>query len=258
MVKSTKNDRRTERLFNKWRDWIKNDLLSQFQKIFHLKSIGDAFEATLQPFAGTEPEWCELVEWMAINYVGNMASAIRRLADKRSDVISLRRLLEDAKQNAALITPDNLSKYRGPIGPAGEPVRGSVEWALASDLKSLTTHGESITEFVNKMVAHHGIDAHKIAVPTYGDFRNAIDIFHRIYRKWALFLAGMPCQIDNPNPLELLPDDPPDYGRSSSRCGTPLPSRSHFTGKSWSGNRDGSANYDCGGHFIRCSAGAME
>ena len=49
---------------------------SQFQKIFQLKSIGDAFAATLQPFAGTEPAWGELVKWMAINYVGNMASAI--------------------------------------------------------------------------------------------------------------------------------------------------------------------------------------
>ena len=211
MVKSTKNDSGTERLFGKWRDWIEKDLLSQFQKIIQLKSIEDAFEATLQPFAETEPEWGELVEWMAINYVGNMASAIRRLADKRTDVISLRRLLEDAKQNAAVITPDNLSKYRGPIGPAGEPVRGSVEEALASDLKLLTTNGESITEFVNKMVAHHGIDAHKIEVPTCGELRNAIEIFHHVYRKWALFLAGMPCQIDNPNPLELLPDDPPDY-----------------------------------------------
>jgi hypothetical protein len=159
MAKSTKNDRRAERLFGTWRDWIENDLQSQFQKIFQLKSIGDAFEATLQPFAETEPEWAELVEWMAINYVGNMASAIRRLADKRTDVISLRRLLEDAKQNAAVITPDNLLKYRGPIAPAGEPVRGSVEEALASDLKSLNTNGECITEFVNKMVAHHGIDA---------------------------------------------------------------------------------------------------
>ena len=34
---------------------------------------------------------------------------------------------------------------------------------------------------------------------------------HGVYRKWALFLAGMGCQIDDPNPNDLLPSDPPDY-----------------------------------------------
>jgi hypothetical protein len=40
------------------------------------------------------------------------------------------------------------------------------------------------------MVAHHASDAHKITVPTYGGIKDAIDICHCIYRKWALLLAS--------------------------------------------------------------------
>jgi hypothetical protein len=201
----------TAELFSKWQGWIQKDLLRQFQNIFILKSVADGFEASLQPYVGTAPEWSDLVEWMSVNYIGNTASAIRRLDDHRQDTISLRRLLEDLKKHADVITPDNLAKYCKFEWPPGMPAKMTVEEAVAYDLDLLTEHGGCIRRFVNKMVAHHADDAHKITIPTYGDFRNAMHIFHCVYRKWALLLAGMGCQLENPNPYDLLPNDPPDY-----------------------------------------------
>lgn len=199
----------TAELFSKWQGWINKDLLRQFQNLIIFKHIADGFETSLKPLAGAEAEWADLVFWMSVNYFANAASAIRRLNDHRLDTISLHRLLKDVKKHAAVVTPENLSAYRGNIGPVDRNI--SVEAALDEDLLLLSSSSESIRIFVNKMVAHHADDGHKITVPTYGEIKDAIRIFHAIYRKWALLLAGMSCQIENPNPLDLLEMDPPDY-----------------------------------------------
>jgi hypothetical protein len=199
----------TAKLFSKWQGWINTELLRQFQEIIVFKRIADGFAASLKPLAGTEAEWGDLVLWMSVNYFASAASAIRRLDDRRTDTISLRRLLEDVKKHAAVVTQENLSAYRGEMKP-GEPSI-SVQEALTYDLRLLSTSGKSIHKFVDKMIAHHADDAHKITVPTYQELNVAIHTFHCIYRKWALVLAGMNCQIKDPNPNDLLPMDSPDY-----------------------------------------------
>lgn len=196
-------------LFRKWQGWINYDLLRSFQDIFIFNHIADGFNESLKPLTGTTPEWSDLVMWMSVNYIGNFALAIRRLGDHGKDTISLYRLLADVKKHAAVVTPENLAAYRGNIGPR-EPVE-NVEATLDSDMRSLVTSGDAIRMFVNKMVAHAAEDAHTITPPTYGQFNDAVRVFHGIYRKWALFLAGMSCQIDDPNPNDLLPSDPPEY-----------------------------------------------
>lgn len=198
----------TATLFSKWQSWIDYDLLREIQDLIIFKHIADAFAASLKPFAGKEVDWSDLVLWMSVNYVANTASAIRRLLDQDRNSISLYRLLEDVKNHAALLTPENLSTYRGDIGPWQPP--GGIEHALDSDLQLLSTKPQSIRSFVNKTIAHTDRHAHKITPPTYGDFNDAIHMLHRIYRTWALVVAGRGCQGDNPNPNDLLPMDPPD------------------------------------------------
>jgi hypothetical protein len=204
-----------EMLFTKWQGWIKQELLRDFQDLVIFKHIADGFSASLQPYNGTEPEWGDLVTWMAVNYVANTASSIRRLVDRRPDVISLHRLLTDVKQHAAVLTPQNLSKHRGNIGP-WQP-SGGVLQALDDDLRLLAASSDAIRVFVNKMVAHSAVDAHKIALPTYESLYGTMQELHRIYRRWALFLAGMGCQTDDPNPDDLIPMDPPDYESQFAR-----------------------------------------
>ncbi|HZW91577.1 MAG TPA: hypothetical protein VFF64_01270 [Candidatus Eremiobacteraceae bacterium] len=197
------------KLFSKWQDWIKNDLLRQFQNLIINQHIAAEFEASLKPFVGREVEWGDLVLWMSVNHIANTGSAIRRLNDSARDTISLRRLLEDVRKHAAVVTQENLSTYRGDIGPGESNV--NVEEALDSDLRLLSTSGEPIRKFVNKMIAHNADDAHKITLPTSEEFKNAVHSFHTVYRKWALRLAGMNCQPEDPNPNDLLPMDLPDY-----------------------------------------------
>jgi hypothetical protein len=206
---------RAAKLFSKWQGWINKELLREFQDLVMFRRIAEGSAASLQPFVGTEPEWDDLVIWMAVNYVANAASSIRRLVDSRTDVISLRRLLSDVKANVAVLTPANLLKHRGNLGPWQPP--GEISQALDADLQLLDSSSKSIRGFANKMVAHSAVDAHKIALPTYKTLYGTMDDLHRIYRRWSFFIAGMTCQVDHPNPNDLIEMDPPDYEAQFSK-----------------------------------------
>lgn len=196
-------------LFAKWKAWIDNELLREFQNLFIFKYIAKGFQESLQPWVGKETDYTDLVEWMSINYIANATTTIRRLGDKANDVISLHRLLADLKKHVDVVTPENLATYRGNIGPWTPS--GTIEETLAEDLRLIVESEESIRKFVNKMIAHASVDAHTITPPTYGQFNDTALTFHRIYRRWALLIAGRSCQPDDPNPNDLLGMPPPDY-----------------------------------------------
>lgn len=64
---------------------------------------------------------------------------------------------------------------------------------------------------VNKFVAHTDAHRHKIKQPTYRELDQAIAVVHKLYRKYALLLAGKSYQLDNPNPSDLIRGDYEDY-----------------------------------------------
>jgi hypothetical protein len=199
----------TAKLFAKWKHWIDNELLRDFQNLFIFKYIANGFQQSLQPWVDKETDFTDLVMWISINYIANAATAIRRLGDKGDDVISLYKLLSDIKQHVDVVTPENLATYRGNIGPWTP--NGTIEETLAEDLRLIVDSEESIRKFVNKMIAHASVDAHKITPPTYGQFNDTMLTFHRIYRRCALLIAGRSCQPDEPNPDDLLGMASPDY-----------------------------------------------
>jgi hypothetical protein len=202
----------TAALFEKWQGWLKNDLLQQFQDLIIDQMIADALRKSLGPFAGQE-EGADIVLWIARGHIANICLAIRRLNDKDKQSISLRRLLENLKANAFMLTEDNLVKFRGgELCPSGEETtQANIESDLTFDIDMLKKYGDKVHEFADKYLAHHDKNAHKIELPTWGDIREAVRCYHYLYRKWGLIVAGMSCQLDDPNPLDLLPSDVEDY-----------------------------------------------
>jgi AbiU2 len=166
----------------------------------------------LQPVLGKDTDWGDLVLWMSVNHIAFTATAIRRLADKDKNSISLYRLLEDVRIHVDIVTADNLSKHVKnwqDIGPPG--LLSHVAEMAEVDLKLLVSSGDAVRLFVNKMIAHADINAHKITPPTYDEINETFLDFHRIYRKWALALAAVSCQTHDPNPADLVEMDLPDY-----------------------------------------------
>ena len=133
--------------------------------------------------------------------------------------MSLRRLLESLKENAYCITEETLIRHRGSMrGPEIEGLdRSAIEKDLIKDMHLLTKYGRGVHAFTDKYLAHNDKDARKIDLPTWGEIKEAIRRFHYVYRKWALIIAGMNCQLDDPNPLSLLPSDGEDYEEQFTR-----------------------------------------
>jgi hypothetical protein len=86
-----------------------------------------------------------------------------------------------------------------------------VEEVLTKEIGLLDDFGGKIKEFVNKLVAHRDSDASEITIPNIRVIEKAIFCYHALFRKYAFIIAGIPCDFNNPNPLDLLPHTDQNY-----------------------------------------------
>jgi len=205
----------SEGRFQQWRRWLEEDLLHQIEDILLDRRIFDAFRESVQPYV-EQTRGGEIAEWIARNYTASACSAIRRLGDKDTRSVSLRRLFEEMKLYSHILTRSNLDVFVHEMGRtldqiAGDGVDKVPVSVIDSDLDSLHIECETLNRFVNKFVAHNDAHRHKIKQPTYWELDNAIAVVHKLYRKYALLLAGRSCQLDNPNPADLIPGDYEDH-----------------------------------------------
>jgi hypothetical protein len=230
-----------ERLFRKWQGWIKPTLLADFQRLLHDQRIFNAYLESLNPYVGRK-EGAEIAEWIGLNYFGATCIALRRLDDADNRTISLRRLLADLRANARLLTSENLAKYNPRFRSIPDEKRSpeiEMEKVLAKEIGLLDQFGGQIRVFVNKMVAHRDSDASEIAIPNIGGIEKAIFCYHALFRKYAFIIAGIPCDFNNPNPLDLLPPTDQEYTKQFTRLwladpetAAPRPAGSGPTGSS--------------------------
>jgi hypothetical protein len=201
----------TASLFAKWQRWIE-DLKRPFHDLIIFKRIADGFVNSLLPHEGKARKPNDVQLWMLINYVERTASAIRRLSDydKRNNVVSLRNLLENMKTSAVVITPNNVSKYCPHITIDGKPTM-TVKDALDGDIALIRSQTKPVHNFVDTMIAHDDPKSSAIIPAGLHDLDIAIDMLHKVYRKWAKFLTGLPCNLDDPNPIDMLIGEPPEY-----------------------------------------------
>ncbi len=205
----------SEGRFLRWRKWLEEDLLHQIEAILLDSLIFDAFRESLQPYVG-QTRGGEIAEWIARNYSASACSAIRRLGDEDTRSVSLRRLFEEMKLYSHILTRSNFAAFVGEMNRtldliAGDGVDKVPLSMIDLNLKSLHKESERLNSFVNKFIAHSDADRHKIRQPTYSELDNAVAVVHKLYRKYALLLAEKSCQLDNPNPADLIPGDYEDH-----------------------------------------------
>jgi hypothetical protein len=198
---------RTEQLFHKWQNWLTQSLLTEFQRLLHNQRIFDAYLESLNSFIGKH-DASEIAVWMGVNYYEAMCVVIRRLddADKRS--ISLRVLLSDLRENATVLTEENLVKYTPAFRatPGAKPHDREMESVLSDEIALLDRFGRELRIFVNKRLAHHDAAIPQTAtVPNLDVVDRAIFCYHAIFRKYAFLIAGIRCNLKDPDPLDILP-----------------------------------------------------
>jgi hypothetical protein len=199
-------------LFNKWQRWMR-ELTRLLQNVLAFHFVGRGFVASLLPHEGKSRRLTDIQFWMLINHVNSTTIAIRRLADegkRNKKSVSLRNLLENMKTNCHCFTAANMAKHCPHFKQPGITPQ-LMEKDIKADIDLVTTHTERVHDFVDKMIAHNDPMPLPADVPDLQELDQAIVILHKVFRKWAWILLATDYNPHNPDPLEMLHSDPPDF-----------------------------------------------
>jgi hypothetical protein len=144
-------------------------------------------------------------------YGAAQATAVRRQADRRRDVVSLWRLLTEIKAS-----PSTLSRkwHIAMYGPGFEPIEYAT-WQLyadpsddhvnpkltAQDLDALARTAEKAKRWVDAHVAHTGRERLDVGL-TYGELDTGIDALGALMRRYDLLLRGASWVALTPSGIE--------------------------------------------------------
>ena len=211
--------------FREWKKWYSENELSICAQI-NLMIIDAAVFHTIneaKKYASTDANGNPELNWMVHDlidrtFLGTQALSIRRLCDKRDDVISLRRLINSMKVNVKLLTRENILSALGfpydynkarekglqtqnprmrdngahsenvhknidllsGVEPSQRQPNDTVKDDLFRRLNDCLDKCEPITKFVNKTVAHSATEQSKGKVP-YKDLKISLAKIHKAH-----------------------------------------------------------------------------
>ena len=168
-----------EELHAKWRDMIgqvQNALSDLLQQRRWAERLGRMFHDNKNFFWSESPFAHDLVRW----YTAFALMAVRRQTDSGSKVVSLRRLLEQMKNNPPALV--NAS-----------PVNHKLTVAeIDADISKLESVSEKIVRVADKEIAHaeRGGFGDEAQRPKIKELDDCVDEFAEIAKKYVLILTG--------------------------------------------------------------------
>jgi AbiU2 len=136
--------------------------------------------------------------YLNATYSATQAAAVRRQADKREDVISLRRLLTEIKEHPTLLTrewyasiytdssvsPDqSWERYAGDVGHHVDPA------LVENDLEALLEAAEKARQWTNKHIAHSDRERLDVGL-TFGELDKGVDATSFFMTRYTTVLTG--------------------------------------------------------------------
>lgn len=171
--------------------------------LYHRKQVHDDFVQLLE--SRSEPNQDQTLG-LAFHsmYVDAASFAVRRQADKRKDVVSLRRLLGLLEKYADEFTRDRFIRRWAPDQTidafglreangvfdqftATDGDRAVSKRRIQADREMLEARTSPIHRYVDTYLAHDGVE--KSPIPTYGELDEAIDCIGEMLKRYYLLLA---------------------------------------------------------------------
>lgn len=138
-------------------------------------------------------------QWITTNYAAAQSLAIRRQTDKRTDSISLRRLLMELEAQPEVVTRDRFVRVNcggseriaadlwPPLAdPSGVHLGPAV---VRADLDELLTTAATVERFASKRLAHWDVDEWMTPV-TYGELHDCVDAVGKLLERYSGLLTG--------------------------------------------------------------------
>src|ERR1043166_3973606 len=146
-------------------------------------------------------------QWMGEVFIASAAVAVRRQVDPDKDSICLRRLIQEVKDYATIVTREHYLSLCNPSGSAEEWLlemnehtfdqwggagRPHVDPAMAdADLNLLLTTCDKLQHYATKRVAHYDKNGVKPGkVPTFQDLEDAYKLIEQLTQKYCLMFTA--------------------------------------------------------------------
>jgi len=140
--------------------------------------------------------------WMFDNFVVTTAMSVRRLADGRSDVVSLRNLLQELRENPHLFSRDYFVELCSRGNLPEEIHQRTYDRLVGHDMEQLSRRhiGREIAELeektrlirdlANRKFAHSARAGEPEELPTFETLEDCLDFFQELVKKYMVLMRG--------------------------------------------------------------------
>lgn len=187
----------------KWRRWLEGQMRSEVLTAHLHRDVWKQTRAVIDANDSLPPSyWWDFISDL---YASTQASAVRRLVDRGSDGVSLRRLIAEVEGSCHLVTldyfigmypPENHQRVaqahrwwrRWFAGEVGDHVCPTI---VSADLNELETTTAELRRYVDQYVAHTDPRATRPdQIPTLNDVHKAIELIGTLYQRYYLLITG--------------------------------------------------------------------
>ena len=212
-----------------WRLWLGDEpkgdsITAQVIEMLVFRQIWDGFAYVYDNAPEAAREDATFLLWVRFSYARSQGLGVRRMADPRSDVVSLARLIDRVWRYPTVLSRERYLALQGDDdvawsnrffdGLAGEGGRFIDPRIPARDFEDLETKTAKVRKWVNTSVAHLTAKGKRGESPPLQDVHDAVDAVADLFVKYMSLIRGVHFQtgvIMSPWPhvfsVPWIPDD---------------------------------------------------
>jgi AbiU2 len=188
-----------------WRSWIGDDpngrtIWAQVLEMLLFRQVWDGFAYVYDNAPEPAHEEGTFVFWVRFSYSRSQGLAVRRMTDKRSDVVSLARLIDRVWRYPTILSRERYvamqsEDFREEADRLYDSMAGPGEWIdpriPAQDFENLQARTKTVRDWVNTSVAHLTAKDRDADVVTLQEVHDAIDAVVDVFKKYQRLIRGV-------------------------------------------------------------------
>jgi hypothetical protein len=193
-----------EERWEMWRRWLGDDpqgdtIYAQVVEMMAFRQVWDVFSYISTRAPDEVQQDATVVAWFRLGFARSQGLAVRRMADKRSDVISLARLIDDVWRYPTVLSRGRYeATHRVEFGvglDTFEILFGGGEYIdpriPARDYEDLQAKTKAVRDWVNSSVAHLTAKKGPKESPPLNAVNDAVNFISSLFRKYMGLIRGV-------------------------------------------------------------------
>jgi hypothetical protein len=187
--------------WNKWRAWLGGDepsgetIYAQVVEILAFRQVWDVFGYICTNAPDEVQQDATVLAWFRVGFARSQGLAVRRMADMRSDVRSLARLIDEVRRYPTVLSreryaaahPDAYGDGFTIVSGGGDHIDPRIP---ARDLDDLQAKTKRVRDWVNSYVAHLTASNVPKESPPLQEVHDAVDFVADLFGKYMGMIRG--------------------------------------------------------------------